>query len=310
MLMNNELKYLLTVANYHNLTKAAEKLYISVPTLSRFIKRKEKNLGHSIFKKTGNYFELSNSGRAYINFLEQVYSSWQKLTDDLANDFYETNLELKIGFQANLGRLIISDILPHLNKLLPNIKLYTIENRLSSMLPMLRNDELDVVIAFDQQNDLTDLETASLAKGEVVLAGPKLPPNIKAIKKEDFNYPWLDINEVRKLPLLDLRKNSYFNKIIRNYFLLHENELPDNRFTLTSISDLLLAAESGLGYAVTLDTIVKLNNCKNIKLYSFDDDKITNSLDIIFKPSTKNKFLINTLIDICKSDVNHKLPGL
>ena len=40
-----EQEYILTIAKYQNITKAAEKLYVSQPTLSIFLKNLEEKLG-------------------------------------------------------------------------------------------------------------------------------------------------------------------------------------------------------------------------------------------------------------------------
>ena len=40
-----ELTYVVAIAKYQNITKAAESLYITQPTLSKFLQTLEKNLG-------------------------------------------------------------------------------------------------------------------------------------------------------------------------------------------------------------------------------------------------------------------------
>ena len=49
----NQLLYFQTVSEYENYHKAAEKLYLSQPSLSRSISSLEKELGVTLFEKQG-----------------------------------------------------------------------------------------------------------------------------------------------------------------------------------------------------------------------------------------------------------------
>ena len=54
-----DLTYVLAIAKYQNITKAAESLYITQPTLTKFLQNLEKQLGQKLFKKMGNRFLLT-----------------------------------------------------------------------------------------------------------------------------------------------------------------------------------------------------------------------------------------------------------
>ena len=46
-----ELSYITAIAKYQNITKAAESLYISQPTLSKFLKALEEDIGLKLFRR-------------------------------------------------------------------------------------------------------------------------------------------------------------------------------------------------------------------------------------------------------------------
>lgn len=304
---NKELKYLLTVANYHGLNAAAEKLYISAPTLSRYIKKREADLGYPIFIRNGKRFDLAASGKEYLHYLEQVQALRQSLDARLADQNLHPESEIKIGFQMNIGNLIISKLLPQLQAEFPGVRFYTSEEHLNKILPQLRNDDLDVVISFKHQHDLTDLAAVPLMTGTIVLAGPELPASIQPKQNPAFAYPWLDIQDMQKLALLGLRKNSYFNRILRNYFILEANALPQIQITLSTVNHVLLAAETGLGYATTLDAMLQLaasnNRFKEMRLYSFGPAPITDALALITKPENQDNPIIQRLLSLLRQNI-------
>ena len=49
-----ELEYIAAIERYHNITRAAEALYISQPTLSKFLQSYERDLGLRLFERNGH----------------------------------------------------------------------------------------------------------------------------------------------------------------------------------------------------------------------------------------------------------------
>ena len=48
-----DLSYVLAIAKHQNITKAAEALYITQPTLTKFLQNLERDLGQKLFKRRG-----------------------------------------------------------------------------------------------------------------------------------------------------------------------------------------------------------------------------------------------------------------
>lgn len=46
-----DLTYIIAIAEYQNITKAADSLYVTQPTLTKFLQSLEKSLGQKLFKK-------------------------------------------------------------------------------------------------------------------------------------------------------------------------------------------------------------------------------------------------------------------
>lgn len=63
MIELEQLKQLIAFATYGTLSKAAEKLYISQPALSRSIQKLEKTLGVELFDRKKNKMELNQNGK-------------------------------------------------------------------------------------------------------------------------------------------------------------------------------------------------------------------------------------------------------
>ena len=74
-----DLRFLLAIDKYRNLTRAAKELHISQSGLTKFLKRTEKVLGVELFRWTGNAMIPTPAGKEYIAFAKTVLS----MNDDL-----------------------------------------------------------------------------------------------------------------------------------------------------------------------------------------------------------------------------------
>ena len=65
--MNNDIyRYLLTVAQTRNITRAAEMLHISQPALTKAIRRQEKDLGVTLFDRSTMPLKLTYAGERFL----------------------------------------------------------------------------------------------------------------------------------------------------------------------------------------------------------------------------------------------------
>lgn len=74
-----QLYYAITVSENGSMNRAAEKLYISQPTLTNAIKELEQELGITIFTRTGRGVVLTNEGSEFLLYARQVYDQYSIL---------------------------------------------------------------------------------------------------------------------------------------------------------------------------------------------------------------------------------------
>ncbi|MSS18898.1 LysR family transcriptional regulator [Eubacteriaceae bacterium RF-744-FAT-4] len=81
-----QMAYLLEVAKTGSMNKAAEKLFISQPTLTKAIKEAEAEIGFAIFTRNNRGVTLTPRGDDFIADIRQVYHHYQALMDKYQND--------------------------------------------------------------------------------------------------------------------------------------------------------------------------------------------------------------------------------
>ena len=76
-----QLRYLITIAETNSLNKAAEQLYVSQPSLTSAMKELEKELGITIFHRSGRGVTLTNDGAEFITYARQVHQQYETLME-------------------------------------------------------------------------------------------------------------------------------------------------------------------------------------------------------------------------------------
>lgn len=69
------LEYFLTISESKNMTQAAEKLYVSLPSLSNMMKRLEEEIGFQLFDRSGREIKLSVLGKKFMPYAEKSVES-------------------------------------------------------------------------------------------------------------------------------------------------------------------------------------------------------------------------------------------
>ena len=76
-----QLNYLITIAETKSLNKAAEQLYLSQPSLTNAIKELEKELGITLFYRSGRGVTLTNDGTEFLLYAKQIYGQYESVLE-------------------------------------------------------------------------------------------------------------------------------------------------------------------------------------------------------------------------------------
>ncbi len=141
------LKYFLAVAEEQNVTRAAEKLFLSQQALSGHIARLEKELGVRLFDRSPG-LTLTYAGRELKKHAEDILNA-QRLILQTANDINNnTQGELRVGITHTCGRALLPEILPAFRATHPLIELQLFEGNASYLEAALERGGLDLIISY------------------------------------------------------------------------------------------------------------------------------------------------------------------
>ena len=79
----NQLKMIVAVAKYQNITKAAKGIHVSQPSVSQQLKLLEEEYGVKLFKKKGKGIELTQTGQLFLKNAKSILTQVRKLEQNL-----------------------------------------------------------------------------------------------------------------------------------------------------------------------------------------------------------------------------------
>lgn len=113
------MKYFAEVAKTQSMTKAAAKLFVSQPALSKTIMKMEQELGVSLIERTGRGVQLTPGGRAYYESVKYILQAVDSAAVQIRNMNNRTACEVKIIVAVYSKRVI--DIILEFRNLYPDI---------------------------------------------------------------------------------------------------------------------------------------------------------------------------------------------
>lgn len=107
----NHLYYFYVTAQRGGVSKAAQILHISQPSLSSQLKILESNLDRKLFDKKGRGMVLTPDGQRIFSYCQKMFSASEEMKTYLDSPNMRTGAKIRIGVSGQLERPFIADIL-------------------------------------------------------------------------------------------------------------------------------------------------------------------------------------------------------
>lgn len=288
--------YLLAIAKFNGISKAAEKLYITPSALSKYLINVEKELNLVLFNRDGKKFVPTMAGQEYLSYLRKFQELDRQAEAAMQSLASQHGGVLRIGFQRSLSEIFIGEIVPRLRQKYPGLKVLLAEEDAHNLLQLLRERQLDLVISSVPSQE-PRLRKRLLVRSQVVVVGSQ-QALLPGKKRPDFAYPWLDFHQVAKQEIIALSSGRYLRRYMDAYFANHFEE-PKISVVVSATQAALLAASKGLGLTFTLDTLARKSKIANLAVYSLGEQPIYNDIAIFTLPDYQIRKEVESLAEIC-----------
>lgn len=213
------LKYFLMVAEELNITKAAERLYISQQSLSNHISNLEKELEVKLFTRSPK-LSLTYAGDLLVETATQIlnlHSQYLSKVGDINRHYMGV---LRVGISYTCGLALLPDILPRFREEFPMVEFSLFEGNSAQLEDELAHGRLDLIICF-QPIMMEGVEVVPLIEDRLILVVPKRFTNqLFGEKADEMRRQFAngaDITAFQQMPFVLLKRGNRVRSIVDQY---------------------------------------------------------------------------------------------
>lgn len=154
------LYYFWIVAKEGGMARAAERLDMSLPTISTQVRELEKSLGASLLKAQGRNLVLTEAGVVTMHEADQIFALGEGLPHRVQEAVNGTNVRFNVGISDGIAKLAVHSMLaPILSE--PKLRLLCHEGEFEQLLAELALHKLDAVLSDRAAPAKTELRITS-----------------------------------------------------------------------------------------------------------------------------------------------------
>ncbi|WP_374960082.1 LysR substrate-binding domain-containing protein [Gilvibacter sp.] len=286
-----QLKYVLAVAEHQNFTKAAEKTFVTQPTLSMQIQKLEDQLDVLIFDRTKKPIALTEIGKKIVQQAKNIVNEADRIQDIVDQQKGFIGGEFKLGIIPTVMPTLLPMFLRNFTNKFPKVHLKIEELNTDDLIQKLDEGHLDAGIA------ATPLLQENI-KERVLYYEPfvgYIPQQHRLASTSRITIGDLNIDDI-----LLLEDGHCFRDGVINLCKSAKTNL-DDRFQIESGSfeTLVKLSEEGMGmtllpYLHTLD----LGEKQKANLHHFNDPAPAREVSLIYPKSELKIQIIDAMFDV------------
>ncbi|QQZ09737.1 cidABC operon transcriptional activator CidR [Heyndrickxia vini] len=272
------LKYFVAVAKEGNFTKAAQKLYVSQPTISKMVKSIEEELGVVLFDRTGKQAKLTDAGEVILVQAQNIIRSFENLSSELDDLMQLKKGNIHIGLPPMVGSRFFPKVIQEFHKKYPHITVQLVEDGAKRVERDVGNGTLDLgVVVLPVSEEI--FHTFSFVNENLML----------------LTHPDHPLSKNKSVSLSELEHESFI--LFEKDFALHDRIIrecvrsgfqPNIIYESSQwdfISEMVIA---NLGVALLPETICRQINQKQVSIIPLTNPAIPWNLGIIWR---KDRYL-------------------
>lgn len=236
-----QLRYFVAVAEEGNISRAAKKIFLTQPALSRQIKTLEDEIGQCLLERQAHSIRLTSAGEALLREARALLQHADQMLERVRTT--GRAVRLRVGYAPSLAAGILSAAVENFTQAHPNARVELFDLSTQEMLAGLESDKLDAAVTVGQQRETRGLTWTPLVQVAWQLAVSRNHP---LARKSNVTPA-----EVAREPLLVFCQRDYpeYWATIKDWLRRHRQR-PRIAGEYDGVDSLLAAVESGLGVAV------------------------------------------------------------
>jgi DNA-binding transcriptional LysR family regulator len=214
---DRQLRYILTISEKGNITAAAQKLFISQPSLSYLLSHVEAELGIKLFDRSITPLALTDAGECYIEAAKQILNIHRKLKNQIEDIQHLRKGRLTIGCSPQLSSIFFPAFLPTFIKKNPGIQVNLVEENLLALEELLASGDIEIAFTNAVINNKA-FGHVPLFNDELLLMAPNSFTPSKIEMSQKSNFPIINLSCLEDCSFVLLKPKHRIRQMIDRIF--------------------------------------------------------------------------------------------
>lgn len=282
-----DLEYLVAVDEERHFHRAAERCFVSQPTLSGQLKKLEQELGVLLVERNNRQVSITEAGQAVLSHAHKILNE-VKIIKEVANYYQDAMVgDVRVGIIPTIAPYLLPIIMPKLNKQFPKLKIWLYEYQTHVLLKKLQKSELDfLILALPIEKH--EFKEMDLFREPFRLATKK-GHSLSKLKQVNMGH-------IAQDELLLLEEGHCLREHVLDVCLL-AGVTEQGQYHATSLETLRHMVGEGIGMTLIPELAVpaKLTNSNSVRYIEFSDPKPNRRIGMLYR---KNSYREETFINI------------
>lgn len=284
-----QLEYIIALDNYRHFAIAAEKCFVTQPTLSMQIQKLEDTLGVIIFDRAKHPIAPTDIGLKILEQARNIVAESKKIHEIIDDEKHEIRGDVKIGVIPTLAPYLVPLFISSFVEKYPKINLQINEHMTDPMVDLLKKGEIDIGILVTPLSEEGMREIPLFYEEFYIYVSHHHPL---------YHHTTVDSAELKNEGLWILDEGHCFRNQTLNICHTKKAERYNNRvfYESGSLEALKKLVDRRGGYTLLPELFtMDLSHDERVKLRKFSDPAPTREVGLVVKKSYAKKKLIEAM---------------
>jgi len=238
-----QLEMFIGIAESGAYSRAAMRMAVSQPILSRQVKALEDELGVALFHRTGRGVKLTEAGTQLEGYARSIFETTRSAVHAVKAAGGAPAGPVVLGLPASISTVLSLPLIAAFRRALPNVALKFMEGYSGHLMEWLADGRIDIALLYDTPRlGVADLRGVSVLTDELFLLGPRSDPAGLG------NGP-IPVARLARTPMV-LPSRPHGVRTLVDAALARDGLAPRVFMEIDAMHSTLHLVENGLGYAV------------------------------------------------------------
>lgn len=279
-----------TLAEEKNITKAAERLYISQPALTYRLQQIEKEFSATLVIRSKKGIDFTPQGEYLVRYAKDMLLQIQKIKETIKNMEEKVQGKLRLGIASHFARYRLPTLLKNFLMEYPGVEIHLKTGWSSDIVQLVHTDEVHVGIIrgnyqWPEQKHLLFQEPLYIAA------------------KQSFK-----LDDLPHLPQINYSTDIYFKQIIDAWWKSRFTVPPQVTMEVDRIETCKELVLHGLGYSIFPGICLNPNDELYTMALTMDDQLTQQNTWIIYRNNTVSLYVVDAFVNFVKNFFASRTP--